>query len=369
MVKYLGRKTVIYENPEDTFNEENKFDILDKIRELKSAKAKHSPQEMSKFRKEYPFYNSWKVDCIKFRLGKAFVSHLQSLEDQRMREDENIPLTKEDLRKVLPFKQFIEFLRDVRTRLEAHPTNSGYACILAGRANTFKTTMCEILAMSFGQYHVWPGTQFVREDILKYDSAARAAISTIIIEECKWISLTKKITLNDTLCNLKEQLSGTGLNVRLAKNKSSIEDLILKIERFFISFNPDELIDYQTMSDLINRKAEFKRRFYLYDMDSLQYANLYAKSNAKWKDDYRPIVAKLIRNPANWEVFMDLQEKEEKKNKEIHFIMDNIKEFESSESEEETPKKSNLYTLFGDEQFPENQQALPEVRWDNLVFE
>lgn len=171
---------------------------------------------MDKFRKDYPFYNSWKTDCIRHRLEKIYVSDLQSFEDQRMREDENIPLSKLDLRKVLPFKVFISFLRDVRSRSDADPTNSGYACILAGKANTFKTTMCEILAMSFGQYHVWPGTQFVREDILKNDSAARAAISTIIIEECKWISLHKKITLNDTLCNLKEQLSGTGLNVRLA---------------------------------------------------------------------------------------------------------------------------------------------------------
>lgn len=234
---------------------------------------------MAKFRKDNPFYNQWKTDCIKYRLG----NHLQSLEDQRMKEDENLPLDKEDLKKVLPFKKFISFLRDVRSKLDAHPTNSGYACILAVKANTFKTSMCEILAMSYGQYHVWLGTQFVKEDILKYDSAARAGISTIIIEECKLISLNKKVTLNDTLCNLKEQLSRTGLNVRLSKNKSSIEDLIPKIERFFILFNPDDLIDYNTMYELVNRNAEFKRRFYLYDMDSLQYANLYTKQIASGK--------------------------------------------------------------------------------------
>lgn len=66
------------------------------------------------------------------------------------------------------------------------------------------------------------------------------------------VFLPARQTLLKQLCarNLKEQLSGTGINVRLAKNKSSFEDLILKIERFFISFNPDELIDYQTMISL-----------------------------------------------------------------------------------------------------------------------
>lgn len=209
-------------------------------------------------------------DCIKLRLSKNFSNHLQSLEDQQMKDDQNIPLLASDLKKLLPFKTFIKFCRDIRCKIDAHPSNSGYACILGVKASTYKTTVCEILAMSYGPYHVWPGTQFVKEDILKYDSAARAAIDTIVIEECKWLSLHKRITLNDTLCSIKEQHSDTGLNDRLAKNKTSIEDLLLKIERFFISFNPDEFIDFQTMSELVNCKPEFKRRFFFYNMDSLE---------------------------------------------------------------------------------------------------
>lgn len=178
---------------------------------------------MAKFRQEYPAYNSWKTDYIRLRLGKVYVSYLQSLEDQRMKEDENLPLSKTDLKKLVPFKDFVSFIPNIKIKLDAHPSNSGYACILAGKAHTYKTTICEILAMSYGQYHVWPGTQFVKEDILKYDFAARAAINAIVIEECKWLSLHKKIPLTDTLCSIKEQLSG--LNVRLAKNKSSIDDL------------------------------------------------------------------------------------------------------------------------------------------------
>lgn len=81
LVRYCQKKKVVYENPIITFSEENKFDLLDRIRELKSQRSKHSPQEMDKFRKDYPFYNSWKTDSIKYRLGKTFVNHLQSLED------------------------------------------------------------------------------------------------------------------------------------------------------------------------------------------------------------------------------------------------------------------------------------------------
>lgn len=78
-------------------------------------------------------------------------------------------------------------------------------------------------------------------------------------------------------------LRSTGLNVRLTKNKTSIDDLILKIERFFISFNLDEFIDYQTMTELVNRKPEFKRRFYLYNMDALDLQNSYGRPKSPWK--------------------------------------------------------------------------------------
>ncbi|RNA35846.1 hypothetical protein BpHYR1_022686 [Brachionus plicatilis] len=59
-----------------------------------------------------------------------------------------------------------------------------------------------------------------------------------------WTSLPHKKTLDDTLCSIKEQLSGAGLNIRLAKNKSSLESLKMKIKRFFMSYNPDNLIDF-----------------------------------------------------------------------------------------------------------------------------
>lgn len=361
IVKYIKRKQVLMENDNILWRQDNRTSILAKIRELKH-KPKHTPEEMAEFRQDYPNYNSWKGDAIRLRLSKNFTNHLQSLEDQRLIEDQNYPLTKQELKKLVPFKSFIEFIRNIRIKVNAHPSNSGYACILGGKANTYKSTICDILAMSFGSYHTWPGTQFIKEDVLKYDSAARAAISTIVIEECKWINLLKKVTLNDTFCMLKEQLSGSGLNVRLAKNKNCVDDLILKIERFFISFNPDEFVDCEDMESLINRKPEFKRRFYLFNMDTLELANLFGKPKQAWNDDYKLLIAKLLRNPINWEKFCDILEQ----NNEIAQIMENIEEYETDE-EEQFDMKTQLTDLFPDG-IPDNQQELDEIK-NSILFD
>lgn len=79
-----------------------------------------------------------------------------------------------------------------------------------------------------------------------------------------------------------------------------MDGLKLKLERFFISYNPDEYTDYQTLSDLIKRKAEFKRRFYLYNIDSIEYANLFQKVNEEWIDEFRTLMAKALSNQIYW---------------------------------------------------------------------
>lgn len=106
------------------------------------------------------------------------------------------------------------------------------------------------------------------------------------------------------------------------------------------------------MSELVNPKPEFKRRFYLYNMDSLEVQNLYGKTKAVWKDEYRPLVAKLIRNPVNWKLFNDLLEKQTRNEAEVsRFNM-----------------KSKLNDLFTDD-IPDNQKGLPEYKYNDLVFD
>lgn len=359
IVNYIRKKTLFYEDDTIPYYPGNRKSVLSKIRDIIN-KPKHTPEEMQEFRNDWPEYNSWKKKAVEHRLQKSFTDYLQSCEDQRMKEDRILPLSKQELKKLVPFKTTLTWLRDQRIKLAAHPDEAGYACIFSGRSGSYKTTFAEILAMSFGPYHTWPGTTLVKEDILKYDSAARAQVETIIIEECKWLSLHRKITLDDTLCLLKEQLSGTGLNVRLAKNKSSIDDLQIKIDRFFISFNPDNLVDYNTLNQAINSKAEFKRRFYLYDMDSLEVANLYHKTKSKWMKEYRMLAAKLIRNNMDWSKYLDLCDEYEKYEREVSDVLSIASTLvsENEEEEEPTAPDSFVYLSSEEETPPISQETL-----------
>lgn len=297
-INYLRRKTVVVDDDRLEYKEPRTMTLVSKVKVLKS-KPKHSAEEMAEFRQEYPKQNSWKRDCVNLRLSKRDYEGFMSLERQRQEEDRVLPIPKSEFKKMVPFIPYLKFLKELRDKMESYSVETGTALFLAGKASTYKSTTCEILADSFGSYHIWPGTQFVKEDTLKYDSAARAQIKSIVIEECKFVNLLKKITLNDTLCFIKEQLSGSGLHVRLAKNKSAVEDIDLAIERFLISFNPDEYIDYDVLKRAISSKTEFSRRFLIYNMDSLEYANLFKKTSEPWKKEYRMVAAKII-NQTNW---------------------------------------------------------------------
>lgn len=297
-INYLRKKTVIIDDDRLEYTGNKTTTLVGRVKTMKK-KPKHTKEEMDEFREEYPRQNSWKRDCVNLRLSKKDYEGFMSLERQRQEEDRVLPLPKHEFKKMIPFIPYLKFLRELRNKMESHSTETGTALFLAGKASTYKSTTCEILADSFGSYHIWPGTQFVKEDALKYDSAARAQISSIVIEECKFVNLLKKITLNDTLCFIKEQLSGSGLHVRLAKNKSAVEDIDLSIERFLISFNPDEYIDHEVLRRAIMAKTEFSRRFLIYNMDSLEYANLFQKTKEPWKKEYRMIAAKII-NHTNW---------------------------------------------------------------------
>ncbi|RNA05543.1 hypothetical protein BpHYR1_030846 [Brachionus plicatilis] len=139
--------------------------------------------------------------------------------------------------------------------------------------------------------------------------------------------------MDNTLCSIKDQLSGTGLNIRLAKNKNCLDGITLKIERFFMSFNPSENLHHDMLNNAINAKSEFRRRFYVYDIDHLALANFWAKSKAASVNSYKTIAAKLIASNTQWENFMDLCDAEEIKEKGKEDIMKNIEFFLSDDKE------------------------------------
>ncbi|RNA26199.1 hypothetical protein BpHYR1_039664 [Brachionus plicatilis] len=62
----------------------------------------------------------------------------------------------------------------------------------------------------------------------------------------------------------------------------------MKIERFFMSYNPDNAIDFETLERKINSKMEFKRR--------------------KWEDELVPLTAKCIATAEAWRKFNDYLE-------------------------------------------------------------
>ncbi|RMZ94903.1 hypothetical protein BpHYR1_034852 [Brachionus plicatilis] len=71
-----------------------------------------------------------------------------------------------------------------------------------------------------------------------------------------WTSLAHKKTLEDTLCTVKDQLSEAGLNIRLARYKIFLEGMNLRIKRLFMSYNPTDLIAFETLSSKINSKKQ-----------------------------------------------------------------------------------------------------------------
>lgn len=118
--------------------------------------------------------------------------------------------------------------------------------------------------------------------MLKYDTAARQGISTIVVEEMQWVDVQHKITLEKTMCSVKEQLTGAGINVRMAKTKSNVQDDIqLKINNIIISMNNDNIVNYQILQSLINSKPEFKRRFLVINMDDPKYQDIIEYRNRK----------------------------------------------------------------------------------------
>ena len=237
--------------------------------------SKHSNEDMDEFRRRFPLKNQWKKMAAQKKLSKYGVDQLMSMEAQRKFEDDKRALTDEEKHHLLPNLPILSHAQNLRTQLVNHDQNSGVCLILCGGALMCKSTINRIIAESFGEYAIWPGSQWIARDTLKFDSAARQGISTIVVEEMQWIDIQHRITLEKTVNSIKEQLTGAGLDVRLAKTKSNLQDdLKLKIDYLLISMNETEYVNYRILSQLINSKAEFRRRFLVINMDDPKYSDI-----------------------------------------------------------------------------------------------
>ncbi|RNA00763.1 hypothetical protein BpHYR1_024819 [Brachionus plicatilis] len=54
-----------------------------------------------------------------------------------------------------------------------------------------------------------------------------------------------------------------------------------------MSYNPDYVIDFE-----VNSKMEFKRHFYMFNFDSIEYGNVFGKPKAPWNDNLILLAAK-----------------------------------------------------------------------------
>ena len=273
-IDYLKRKNNTFSEDESiTFGplQNPVWRVLDEAEEP----AKYSQEEMAEFKRRFPLINGWKKVCAQRRLSKFVVDQLESMESQRKYEENIRELTDNEKHLLLPNVPILSHAKNFRNQLISHDQNSGVCLILCGDALMCKSTINRIIAESFGEYAVWPGSQWISRDSLKFDTAARQGISTIVVEEMQWIDLQHRITLEKTINSIKEQLTGAGLDVRLAKTKSNLQDDIkFKMDYLLISMNETEYVNYKTLTQMINSKPEFRRRFLVINMDDPKYANI-----------------------------------------------------------------------------------------------
>ena len=288
-IQYVKRKAerIVFEDPSVQYGPSLHpvFRILDEAEEPK----RFSVEEMAEFRRRFPLINSWKKVAAQKRLNKKTIDILQEMECQRKYEEAITPLDGKDFHLLLPNSPLLSHAFNLRNQMISHDQNSGVCMILCGQALTCKSTINRIIAASTGEYNIWPGSQWIQKDPLKFDTAARQGVSTIVVEEMQWIDIQHKITLEKTLTLIKEQLTGAGLDIRLAKTKSTLQDDIkFKLDYLLVSMNETEYVNYRTLSQMINSKPEFRRRFILINMDDPKYSDLVSlrtRSDNNWKSN------------------------------------------------------------------------------------
>ena len=273
-VEYLKRKNcTLFEDESITFA--TMANPLWRVLDEAEEPAKYNQTDMAEFKKRFPIVNSWHQTVAKQKLSKWSVKILEEMEAQRKHEERIRDLTEDEKHLLLPNVPILSHAKDFKNQLINHDQNSGICLILCGGALMCKSTINRIIAESFGEYAVWPGSQWISKDNLKFDSAARQGINTIVVEEMQWIDIQHKITLEKTINSIKEQLTGAGLDVRLAKTKSNlVDDIKLKINNLLISMNETEYVNYRTLTSMINSKAEFRRRFIIINMDDPKYQDI-----------------------------------------------------------------------------------------------
>lgn len=272
-IEYVRKRcSNIIEDNCDTFHFTNKFMIFKMIDEM-TEPSDISQEEQEEFNKRYPVAWQWTIDSQNYAFPKTVVKRLKQLEAARAREN-TLPPAVETMNKAISENRFLcKYLVTVKEALESFGGVTGKCLILCGPSDTCKSTILRIVAHSFGKFAVWPGSQFIERDALKFDSLVRNRIDQLVVEEMQWYDMPRKHTIEKTILGIKELMTGGGLDVRTSKAGAQVltGEAKLSLRHIFISMNPDSMANFKALHHIINSKQEYKKRLMILDTTSWEH--------------------------------------------------------------------------------------------------
>lgn len=291
-IAYVKKRcAIILEDNSNSLTYSNKCTLFSMIDEIQQPSGTNT-QELEEFLKRYPIPYQWVPEAQNYAYPKTITTQLQKLENARTAQILEAAPTQEQITWAKQYRGFLILCQELRQTIESMPKNTGCALILCGQSDTLKSTIARILAISYGKYSVWPGSQFIQRDMLKYDTAARQGVQTLVIEEMQWYDHAKKITIENTILHIKEQLTGSGLDIRTSKSGQNqlTGQLKFQLKRLIISMNPDQWCNFRVLHQLIKSKNEYSKRLIIIDMDTehTRIQKILKESNlADWQEDSR----------------------------------------------------------------------------------
>lgn len=262
-------------------------------------KEAFTDEQLTEFRESYPKKEDWQsVLRSNSFFAKRFTERFNAMEKAVQEKQRVQPLTDEENKKIICFKPYLDFVKCM-IRITGLLKSVGGCFIFIGQADTLKSTTARLICQKTGPYHIWPGTQLIEKDILKYDSAVRDGVKQIILEEVEWQHVQKKITINDTLGQLKALFAGDGLNVRTAKTSSNTSST-LKLDLIIASMNERPNCGKAQLTSMINAYQDFLKRFVVFDFDKYRSFGLLGVPDSNFDKKIINLFERYINTQSDW---------------------------------------------------------------------
>ena len=291
VLKYLLKYRIIIHDEEMNFDDNLKSNIVVASEEYTKMKSLLFPKKIAdetvrQFNLEFPTEMAWQkahLTSIGPNKQKTF-EYFKSLERARNKLILSDPLTDEEAEDLIcNHEAFTNVLRLIMDKLTAHQNinmDNGTVLILCGPSGSFKSNICSIIGKATGTMVIMGGEDFVSKDMLKLDTAVKKGADVINIEEMPWRCAARRISVRDTLNNLKQMTTGNPIEVRVAKT-SKQTDALLQVKLILITMNETADLNYKELNDIIELTPEYKRRMVLIHMNEVNYGLVPKKTNFK----------------------------------------------------------------------------------------